>query len=577
MLTSSLKHFLAFAAAAAPFCVLGQGNSPTGAGYEVWASDQSNSVPNQASLGVKGSYLWIWDSGDIETQVGGGPAAVPLPCSSADTAGPCDVFTIFSPTLQEYNANGFTGNTLNDLPLFGQLHGVLKDPQNRYVTANMFALGGGYVGVMDTQTKQAVGLFRVTQFGYGASSSGRSVHMSFWNSDGSAILVANLHGKAIERINVHRDATGTITNLLFDTDASLGLGQNMKVAAPATYFVGSSADGAPLMGQVVGMYQSADLGDLTPNNVCKENGCAGIAAAQGGRANNLPICPIPGQNNLVYITLAGGGLLVANTASTPMTIVGEYGQQVVYGAGCGGVEVGSTMFVNSGISASGAGATQSMFALWAFDNNAYLGGSAAENTPLPHLVFEDSGNTATGGNAQGPPSIMDGQIPGQTVRRDSHGAAATVDGKYIHVVDRIQNVVEVFNTGSFQRWNYDLTTNWNGSSGACAAYSVADDSNLPTNDPAPDLMEMTPDGKYLMIALRGPAPVSVSHSAQGSCPGVGVVELGRSGKFGELVTVLRATNTVPDNVNPSVPGGAAYSGTERSDVHGTIVVDKSYW
>lgn len=109
---------------------------------------------------------------------------------------------------------------------------------------------------------------------------------------------------------------------------------------------------------------------------------------------------------------------------------------------------------------------------------------------------------------------------------------------------------------------------------------MTDDSDLPKNDPAPDLMEVTPDGKYLMIALRGPAPVSVPHSAQGSCPGVGVVELQRSGKFGELVTVLRATNQVPDSVSISsstFPGGIPYSGTERSDVHGAIVVDKSYW
>jgi hypothetical protein len=27
--------------------------------YEVWASDQSNSVPDQTLLGIKGSFMWI--------------------------------------------------------------------------------------------------------------------------------------------------------------------------------------------------------------------------------------------------------------------------------------------------------------------------------------------------------------------------------------------------------------------------------------------------------------------------------------------------------------------------------------
>jgi len=37
----------------------------------------------------------------------------------------------------------------------------------------------------------------------------------------------------------------------------------------------------------------------------------------------------------------------------------------------------------------------------------------------------------------------------------------------------------------------------------------------------PDLLELTADRKYLIIAFRGPNPVSVSHAAQGSCHGVG--------------------------------------------------------
>jgi hypothetical protein len=89
-------------------------------------------------------------------------------------------------------------------------------------------------------------------------------------------------------------------------------------------------------------------------------------------------------------------------------------------------------------------------------------------------------------------------------------------------------------------------------------------------------MDTTPDDKYMVVALRGPTPVSVTHSAQGSCPGVGVIQLRQGGKSGKLITVLRSTNTV-DNAPVSAPGGHPYDGAERSDVHGASVISKKNW
>jgi len=222
-----------------------------------------------------------------------------------------------------------------------------------------------------------------------------------------------------------------------------------------------------------------------------------------------------------------------------------------------------------------------MFAVWQFDDSSYQGSSSnAENDPTPSLVFQDEGNTLSNGNLVGS-NISDttGQLPGETTRRDSHGAAATLDSKYVHVVDRIQNVMEVFDTTTFERFTYDLTTKSGATDdlekGVCFDNSVTDDSDLPLNDPAPDLFEITPDGQYFMIAFRGPAPVSVPHGAQGSCPGVGIVKISDDGKSGTLVDVLRTTNQVTDNLTEfAAPGGATYTGSERSDVHGCIVVAK---
>ena len=290
--------------------------------------------------------------------------------------------------------------------------------------------------MIDTVTRQAIGLFRVTKFNYSDGSSNRSVHMTEWSEDGSSLLIANLHGKAIERINISRNNDGTITNLVFDKSASLGLGKSMSVAEEATYFLGDNEWGVPLLGGAEGTYSFADLGDLTPTGVCKENGCmngAGLTGMSGGRANNVPICPIPSQNGFLYITLGGGGLLVADHTTTPMAIIGEYGSAVVYGAGCGGTQIKNQIFLNAGISASGAGATQSMFALFSFNDNAYpsgedvLDGSVVnpQNTPMPLRVFQDEGNTLSGGNVEGNKSSdMTGQKPGVATRRDSHGAVS---------------------------------------------------------------------------------------------------------------------------------------------------------
>ena len=183
--------------------------------------------------------------------------------------------------------------------------------------------------------------------------------MSFWSADGSAIVVANLHGKAVERINVTRRKDGTIVDLQFDKSATLALA-GLEFQEEATFFTGKNAFGRPLIGGITGTYDDADLGALTPNGNRKqdESGCTDNCT---GRKNNVPICPIPSTNDNLYITLGGGGLLVADLSTTPMSIIGEYTAEAVNGAGCGGVQVGNQMFLNAGVSASNDGDDQSTF------------------------------------------------------------------------------------------------------------------------------------------------------------------------------------------------------------------------
>jgi hypothetical protein len=541
--------------------------------YEVWAADQSNSRPNVASRGISGSWVWIWNSRDIDRQLRQGQPAQPVSCDGTNTVGrgPCNVYDIFPTTLQEHNSNGPTGKTLADSPGFGRLHGVLIDPQNRYMNLNFFAPSGGYVGIMNAQTKEAIALFRVT-----GSSAGRSVHMSTWNRDGSAILVANLDGKILERIDIQRDRQGKITAASFNKSASLGLGKAMQVSDEPKAYRGQNGQGRSLIGNVIGRYNPQAFNDLTPNGVCKENGCAsGPNGSQGGRPNNVIICPILSDTGNAYVTFGGGGLIVANIKTTPMSIVGEYDNQVFNGAGCGGIQVGKQVWLNAGSSAGAAGATQSTFGLYQLDDSAYRSTANRPNTPTPTVVFKDPNNTATIGNTAGVTTNTTGQLPGISTRRDSHGMARTLAGSYIHTADRIQNNVEVFNTKTLQRTTYDLTSaNGQGQGiGPCAQASVQDDVNLPKNDPSPDLMTTTPDGRRVLVALRGVIPVSVDHAAQGSCPGIGVIELQHKGASGKLVGVVRTTNLI-DTAPVNAPGGYAYQGKEHSDPHGVEIRQK---
>ena len=220
----------------------------------------------------------------------------------------------------------------------------------------------------------------------------------------------------------------------------------------------------------INTFSSIDKGDLTPAGKCKESGCndddPSLQPLGGGRVNNVPICPITSSNGNVYVTMGGGGLFTIKANETPMLIVGEYGNNVVNGAGCAGVQSEETdqVYVTGGVSASGAGKDQSTFTLYAFNDNKFEGNVAdpKENYPFPLQVFKDKTNTNTIGNLDNHEGLSingSGQNLATTTRRDAHGGALVKGelGEFVHLVDRIRNNVEVFDTSNNKRVNtYDL-------------------------------------------------------------------------------------------------------------------------
>ena len=79
-------------------------------------------------------------------------------------------------------------------------------------------------------------------------------------------------------------------------------------------------------------------------------------------------------------------------------------------------------------------------------------------------------------------------------------------GRYVWSADRAGNNIEIIDTlSNLSTGSVDLTTEGN-------------------QDPAPDLMDVAPDGQYVFVGLRGPTPLTgndkTANNAKGTIPGV---------------------------------------------------------
>jgi len=327
---------------------------------------------------------------------------------------------------------------------------------HEYTHAVVSFVASGHVVVFDAATRTPVSCLETTI----GSTGTRQAHAAFPSPDGTYILVANQNGKRLERI----DSDFARNRYVHDPAATLDL-------ATCT-----TPSGRP-----------CEHPDLRPIN--------------------WPICPIlDATGTYGFVTLRGGGLFVVNPRTTPMTIVGEYDKATVKGNGCGGIEAGGHMYINSGGSPVNVSGTDPHHpALYGFDVYRFpLSGytsAALPNTPAPTLLLSKSGMS------------------------DSHGVAAARDGRHLWVMDRHANVAEILDTRT-GRWagTVDLTTRR-------------------VDDPAPDLVDRSPDGDRLFVALRGNVPLSGDpHNATGSTPGLGIIQTTPSGRAGALVAVVPLTN-----------------------------------
>ncbi len=236
----------------------------------------------------------------------------------------------------------------------------------------------------------------------------------------------------------------------------------------------------------------------------------------GERPDNAPVCPITDASaKYAFVTLRGGGLFVVDVSVTPMQVVATLNNLQIHPGGCGGIQVGETIFINSG------------------------GGWPADKFPssasLAYDVYAlDTSNL--------PKSISAKLISTRDdTFADSHGMAAV--GRYLWSADRAGNTIEILDTVTRL------------SVGQVALAGAVSD------DPAPDLLDVSPDGAYVFAGMRGPNPLTGNdktvNNAKGSTPGVGVIKVTHGGKGGEFVGVARITNMK--------------EGKETADTHGIAV------
>lgn len=234
------------------------------------------------------------------------------------------------------------------------------------------------------------------------------------------------------------------------------------------------------------------------------------ALESGERPDTAPICPITeASSKYAFVTLRGGGLLVVDVSVTPMKIVAALDNVQIHPAGCGGIQMGDTMYINSG---GGWPIAPLSYDVYALDISKLPGSISAKLLSQRDQKFSDS-----------------------------HGLAAV--GRYLWSADRAGNDIEIIDTLT------NLSVN---------SVDLVTDAN---KDPAPDLMDISPDSQYVFVGLRGPAPLTGNdktvNNAKGTLPGVGIIHVDAGGKVGHYKGQATITNMK--------------DGKETADTHGIAV------
>ena len=334
-------------------------------------------------------------------------------------------------------------------------------------------------------------------------------HMVFFNrSRTHAVLATVASGHDVFLDAASREPVGCV---------DVGLQAHAAVPSPDEKYVLVANQNGKLLQRIETDYEhnvftlqteaTLDLANgTTPSDALKQDAAL--------RPDNAPICPlIESSSRFGFITLRGGGLFVVDFRSSPMRIVAEYDKDTIHGNGCGGLETAGKMYVNSG---GGTAANMNEFDVYSLSLRQFrtLQEPAPPNTPAPRLVFSDDAN----------------------LNADSHGTTLTRFGRYLWVTDRMGNRIVVIDT-----WKDEMVN------------EIPLAGPLST-DPSPDLLDTSPHGDRVYVALRGMFPLSGDpHASTGSTPGVCVIKVTKGGRDGRIESIQRISNVDANGDNRADP------------------------
>ena len=240
------------------------------------------------------------------------------------------------------------------------------------------------------------------------------------------------------------------------------------------------------------------------------------------RPDNAPICPITTKRGHTMVTLRGGGMFVVDPSTTPMHIVAAYGNATMGRDGCGGRQDGPNIYLNAGTGTTATNPHE--FSLYHLKDN-----------------FPRAPKTLADNDTKYGPEVFY-RADGAHHAQDAHGMVVTDRKGVIWQFDRLGNVVELFDA---KRLTHLGTVSLLGG---------------PSADPTPDIVQISPDGRRIYAALRGPKPQTGAHASAGVTPGLGIVEVDEGDRSGRLTHVLPTSIINPVN------------GSQESDPHGIAIV-----
>lgn len=214
------------------------------------------------------------------------------------------------------------------------------------------------------------------------------------------------------------------------------------------------------------------------------------ALEDAAHPDNAPICPVFFVDGglKAYVTVRGGGLYVVDTAATPMRVLKQFGRSEVGPAGCGGVAIGTKVYINSGTATSSD--------LYVFDGRT--------DTLRQHLSLTAHGT-------------------------DGHGMVLTGGGRYLWLANRGDgdNLV-VIDTSRDEVVNVIRDVG--------AAPDLLDASPGPVGrircQPSSTSMCLAPGGARVFATMRSPNPLTGGPSAAGERAGISVMRVTDGGRSG---------------------------------------------